>query len=114
MDDEQESTPFLIIVRFDKDSDIRSRVIQSGPLVTAAIKELGPFQTVSVSYDGSMVAFMVSSALSAEQIYRHLQAPRSGRGSGLGMVDEVAVLPLDRGWVVNMSKVRDWLGKHAV
>lgn len=59
MTDEESYIPYLVLVRFDKDDgDLRTRVTESAPALKEVLSEIGTFQSVEMSYDGSMVAYL--------------------------------------------------------
>lgn len=113
MTGEDSYIPYLILVRFDKDGgDLRARVIESAPALKEVLSEIGTFQSVEMSYDGSMVAYLVAANPRFENPLRvqlHLQSPRSRRSSPLIPHDKILVVSLETGSASGLERVTSWL-----
>ncbi len=105
--------PYLVLVRFDKDGDdLRRRLTESVPVLKDALADIGKVQFVEMSYDGSMVAFLVAANPRFEsvlQVQSHLQSPRSGRSSALVDHDKVLVVSLETGTASRLERTTSWL-----
>ena len=105
---------YLVLVRFDKGDDLRDRVEESHPILHDALKEIGNVEPVTLSYDGSIAAYLLSapSDLQPWHVTEQLQSPRSKRGSPLKTLDKVLVLSIGLGVAHRMERVNDWLRNH--
>ena len=105
--------PYLVLVRFDKDGgDLRKRLAESVPVLKDALAEMGKVQFVEMSYDGSMVAFLVAANPRFQdvlQIQSHLQSSRSGRSSALVALDKVLVVSIETGTASRLERTTSWL-----
>ena len=105
--------PYLVLVRFDKDGgDLKRRLAESVPVLKEALADIGKVQFVEMSYDGSMVAFLVAANPrfgDVLQVQSHLQSPRSGRSSALLVHDKVLVVTLETGAASRMERTTSWL-----
>ena len=105
--------PYLVLVRFDKDGDdLRRRLAESVPVLKEALAEIGMSQFVEMSYDGSMVAFLVAANPRFEnvlQVQSQLQSPRSGRSSALVNHDKVLIVTLETGTASRLERTTSWL-----
>lgn len=105
--------PYLVLVRFDKDGDdLRRRLTESVPVLKDALADIGKVQFVEMSYEGSMVAFLVAANPRFEsvlQVQSHLQSPRSGRSSALVDHDKVLVVSLETGTASRLERTTSWL-----
>jgi hypothetical protein len=111
--DDEVFIPYLVLVRFDKDGgDLKKRLAESVPVLKEALAAIGKVQFVEMSYDGSMVAFLVAANPRFEsvlQVQSHLQSPRSGRSSALVTQDKVLVVTLETGTASRMERTTSWL-----
>ena len=105
---------YLVLVRFDKGDDLRDRISESLAALQDALKEIGEIEPVTSSYDGSAVAYLLSTApdFQAWQVTEQLQAPKSRRGSPLKTLDKVLVISIGVGIAHRMERVNDWLQAH--
>jgi|SRR5580698_4705973 hypothetical protein len=105
--------PYLVLVRFDKDgNDLRHRLAESVPILKEGLSDIGKVQFVEMSYDGSMVAFLVAANPRFEnvlQVQSHLQSPHSGRSSALINHDRVLVVSLETGTASRLERTTSWL-----
>ena len=112
-DSEEGYIPYLVLVRFDKDGgDLKKRLAESVPVLKDALAEIGKVQFVEMSYDGSMVAFLVAANprfRDVLQIQSHLQSPQSGRSSALVIHDKVLVVSIETGAASRMERTTSWL-----
>ena len=110
---DEEFIPYLILVRFDKDGeDLKKRLAESVPILKESLADLGKVQFVEMSYDGSMVAFLVAANPRFEdvlQVRLHLESPRSGRFSALVVHDKVLIVTLETGTASRMERTTSWL-----
>jgi hypothetical protein len=106
--------PYLVLVCFDRGTDLRDRIEESLPLLLEALKEIGDVQPAMSSYDGSAVSYLVSASPTTQprQVLEQLQSPKSRRGSPLKTHDRVLVISLELGLAQRMERVTDWLSKH--
>ena len=111
--DDEVFIPYLVLVRFDKDGgDLKKRLAESVPVLKEALAAIGKVQFVEMSYDGSMVAFLVAANPRFEsvlQVQAHLQSPRSGRSSALVTHDKILVVTLETGTASRMERTTSWL-----
>jgi hypothetical protein len=111
--DDEVFIPYLVLVRFDKDGgDLKKRLAESVPVLKEALAAIGKVQFVEMSYDGSMVAFLVAANPRFEsvlQVQSHLQSPRSGRSSALVTHDKILVVSLETGTASRMERTTSWL-----
>jgi hypothetical protein len=112
--DDEAFIPYLVLVRFDKDrGDLKKRLAESVPVLKEALADMGKVQFVEMSYDGSMVAFLVAANPRFEnvlQVQSHLQSPpRSGRSSALLPDDKILVVTLETGTASRMERTTSWL-----
>jgi hypothetical protein len=110
--------PYLVLVRFDKDGDdLRRRLAESVPVLKEGLADIGKVQFVEMSYDGSMVAFLVAANPRFEnvlQVQSHLQSPRSGRSSALVNHDKVLVVSLETGTASRLERTTSWLREFEI
>jgi hypothetical protein len=105
---------YLVLVRFDKGDDLRDRVSESLTALQEVLQEIGDLTPIMSSYDGSAVAYMLSTApdLQPWQITEQLQAPKSRRSSPLKTLDKVLVISIGLGIAQRMDHINDWLRLH--
>jgi hypothetical protein len=105
--------PYLVLVRFDKDGDdLKRRLAESVPALKEGLADIGKVQFVEMSYDGSMVAYLVAANPTFKnvlQVQTHLQSPRSGRSSALVNQDKVLVVSLETGTASRLERTTSWL-----
>lgn len=110
---EEEFIPYLVLVRFDKDGgELKARLAESVPVLKETLAEVGSVQFVEMSYDGSMVAFLVAANPRFEnplQVQGHLQSPRSHRPSALIVHDKVLVASIEWGTASRLERTTSWL-----
>lgn len=110
---DDEFIPYLVLVRFDKDGDdLKKRLAESVPILKDSLADMGKVQFVEMSYDGSMVAFLVAAHPRFEnvlQVQSHLQSPRRGGSSALVVHDKVLVVTLETGTASRMERTTSWL-----
>lgn len=113
MTDEVSYIPYLVLVRFDKDDgDLKARVTESAPALKDVLGEIGTVQSVEMSYDGSMVAYLVAANprfSDSLQVQSHLQSPRSRRSSPLIVHDKILVVSIEMGSASRLERVTSWL-----
>jgi hypothetical protein len=111
--DDEAFIPYLVLVRFDKDGgDLKKRLAESVPVLKEALADMGKVQFVEMSYDGSMVAFLLAANPRFEsvlQVQSHLQPPRSGGSSALVTQDKILVVTLETGTASRMERTTGWL-----
>ena len=111
--DDEVFIPYLVLVRFDKDGgDLKKRLAESVPVLKEELATIGKVQFVEMSYDGSMVAFLVAANPrfdSVLQVQSHLQSPRSGGSSALVAHDKILVVTLETGTASRMERTTSWL-----
>jgi hypothetical protein len=105
--------PYLVLVRFDKDGDdLKRRLAESVPALKEGLADIGKVQFVEMSYDGSMVAYLVAANPRFEsvlQVQSHLQLPQSGRSPALVNQDKVLVVSLETGTASRLERTTSWL-----
>ena len=108
--------PYFILVRFDKDADMRDRLEESLPLLRSALAECGNVEPVTSSYDGSAVTFLLEARadLQPGQILSQLESPKSHRPSPLKLHDKVLILAIECAVASKLERAADWLGDHGV
>ena len=116
--EEEEFIPYLVLVRFDKgDTGSAARIAESLPPLLATLEEMGRVQRVEMSYDGSLVAFLVAADTRFEntlQVMSHIQSPRSRKSSGLVGHDKVLVLEVHMGSASRLERVTGWLNEFGM
>jgi hypothetical protein len=108
--------PYFVLVRFDKDADLRDRLEDSLPLLRSALAECGSVEPVTSSYDGSAVAFLLEARANLQpgQILSQLQSPASRKPSPLKLHDKVLVLAIECGAASKLERATEWLGERGV
>lgn len=108
--------PYFILVRFDKDADLRDRLEDSLPLLRSALAECGAVEPVTSSYDGSAVTFLLEARadLQPQQIVSQLESPKSRKPSPLKTHDKVIVLALECGATLRLERADEWLRDRGV
>jgi hypothetical protein len=116
MSEDEEFIPYLVLICFDRGTDLRDRIEESLPLLQEALKELGNVQPALSSYDGSAVSYLISTsaAVQPEQILERLKAPKAHRGSPLKTHDRVLVISVGPGLAQRMERVTDWLTEYGL
>jgi hypothetical protein len=116
MSDGEDFIPYLVLVCFDRGTDLRDRIEESLPLLLEVLKEIGNVQPAMSSYDGSVVSYLVSTsaAIQPERILEQLKAPKSRRGSPLKTHDRVLVISVGPGLAQRMERVTAWLSEHGL
>lgn len=116
MSEDEDFIPYLVLVCFDRGTDLRDRIEESLPLLLEALKEIGNVQPVLTSYDGSAVSYLVSTSATVQPsgVLEHLKSPKSRRGSPLKTHDKVLVISVGPGLVHRMERVTDWLSEHGL
>jgi hypothetical protein len=113
MSDEESYIPYLVLVRFDKDGgDLKARVMQSAPVLKDVLSEIGKVQTVEMSYDGSMVVYLVAADprfTDPLHVKSHLHSSSSRRSSPLIAHDKVLVVSIELGSASRLERVTSWL-----
>ena len=108
MSAEEGFIPYLVVVRFDKDGDdLRIRLAESVPVLKDALADIGKVQFVEMSYDGSMVVFLVAASprfANVLAVQSHMQSPRSGRSSALVADDKILVVTLETGTASRLER----------
>src|SRR5579863_533138 len=106
--------PYLVLVCFDRGTDLRDRIEESLPLLQGALKEIGTVQPAMSSYDVSVVSYFVSNSAAVQpwQVIEQLQSPRLRRVSPLKTHDRVLVISVELGLAHRMERVTDWLTEH--
>ena len=111
--DDEGFIPYLVLVRFDKDGgDLKKRLAESVPVLKDALADMGKVQFVEMSYDGSMVAFLVAANPRFEnvlQVQSQLQSSRAGRTPALVTNDKILVVTLETGAASRMERTSSWL-----
>ena len=111
--DDEGFIPYLVLVRFDKDGgDLKKRLAESVPVLKDALADMGKVQFVEMSYDGSMVAFLVAANPRFEnvlQVQSQLQSSSAGRTPALVINDKILVVTLETGTASRMERTSSWL-----
>lgn len=108
--------PYLVLLCFDRGTDLRDRIEESLPLLLEALKEIGHVQPAMSSYDGSVVSYLVSTsaAVQPERILEQLKSPKPRRGAPLKTHDRVLVMSVGPGLAQRMERVAEWLGEYGL
>jgi hypothetical protein len=110
---QEDFIPYLVLVRFDKDGgDLKLRLAESVPVFKEVLAEMGMVQSVEMSYDGSMVVFLVAAQPRFEntlQVQLHLQSPRSRKSSPLIGHDKILVVSIEMGSASRLERTTSWL-----
>ena len=116
MSEDEEFIPYLVLVCFDRGTDLRDRIEESLPLLLEALKDIGDVQPAMSSYDGSAVSYLVSTSadVQPERVLEQLKSPRSRRGSPLKTHDRVLVISVGPGLGQRLERVTDWLSEHGL
>jgi hypothetical protein len=116
MSADEDFIPYLVLVSFDRGTDLRDRIEESLPLLLKALQEIGKVQPAMSSYDGSAVSYFVSTsaAVQPRHVLEQLQSPKSRRGAPLKTHDKVLVISVELGLAHRMERVTDWLTEHGL
>ncbi|HWZ63908.1 MAG TPA: hypothetical protein VNX02_12875 [Steroidobacteraceae bacterium] len=116
MTEDEEFIPYLVLVCFDRGTDLRDRIEESLPLLLEALKDIGKVQPAMSSYDGSVVGYLVSTsaAVQPERILEQLKTPKSRRAAPLKTHDRVLVVSIGPGLAQRMERVTDWLSEYGL
>jgi hypothetical protein len=108
--------PYLVLIRFDKDQDLRDRLEESLPLIRGALAEIGSVEPVMSSYDGSAVVYLLAARpeFQPRQILVQLESPKSRGPSPLKTHDKVLIVAFECGVASRLDRVTDWLREHDV
>ena len=114
--DDEEFIPYLVLVCFDRGTDLRDRLEESLPLLTEALKQIGDVQPAMSSYDGSVVSYLVSTSADVQpaRVLEQLKVAKAHRGSPLKTHDKVLVISLGPGLAQRMESVTDWLSEYGL
>lgn len=116
MSADEDFIPYLVLVSFDRGTDLRDRIEESLPLLLKALQEIGNVQPAMSSYDGSAVSYFVSTsaAVQPRHVLEQLQSPKSRRAAPLKTHDKVLVISVELGLAQRMERVTDWLTEHGL
>ena len=116
MSEDEEFIPYLVLVCFDRGTDLRDRIEESLPLLLEALKEIGNVQPAMSSYDGSAVSYLLSTAATVqpEQVLERLKSPKGQRDSPLKTHDRVLVISIGPGLAQRMERVSAWLSEYGL
>ncbi|HLY52822.1 MAG TPA: hypothetical protein VKQ31_07435 [Steroidobacteraceae bacterium] len=116
MSEDEDFIPYLVVICFDRGTDLRDRIEESLPLLQEALREIGSVQPAMSSYDGSVVSYLVaaSAAIQPAQILEQLKSPKPRRGSPLKTHDRVLVISVGPGLAQRMERVTDWLSEYGL
>jgi hypothetical protein len=103
--------PYLVLVRLDKGEDLRDRLHESLSLLQESLKELGELEPAISSYDGSVVAYLLSTqpSIQPQDVLAQLQSPKSRRASPLKTHDKVLIVSIELGLASRLERVSEWL-----
>src|SRR5438094_91619 len=108
MTGEESYIPYLVMVRFDKDDgEIKARIAESAPVLRDVLGQIGSVQAVEMSYDGSMMAFLVAASPKFEntlQVHTFLQ-----KSSAMITHDKILVVAISMGSASRLERVTSWL-----
>src|SRR5438876_2445254 len=109
MSEDEDFIPYLVLVCFDRGTDLRDRIEESLPLLLEALKEIGNVQPAMSSYDGSAVSYLVSTSAAVQpwQVLEQLRLRRPGRGSRLRLHARWLVTSLGPGPARGRDRVPD-------
>ena len=116
MNEDEDFIPYLVLVCFDRGTDLRDRIEESLPLLLEALKEIGNVQPAMSSYDGSTVSYLISTSATVQpgRVLEQLKSPKSRRDSPLKTHDRVLVISVGPGLAQRLERVTDWLGEHGL
>ena len=116
MSEDEDFIPYLVVICFDRGTDLRDRIEESLPLLQEALREIGSVQPAMSSYDGSVVSYLVaaSAAIQPAQILEQLKSSKPRRGSPLKTHDRVLVISVGPGLAQRMERVTDWLSEYGL
>jgi hypothetical protein len=116
MSDDEEFIAYLVLVCFDRGTDLRDRIEESLPLLLEALKEIGKVQPATASYDGSAVAYLLATPANVqpERVLEQLKSPSSRRVSPLKTHDKVLVVSIGPGLAQRLERVTDWLSEYGL
>ena len=116
MSEDEDFIAYLVLVCFDRGTDLRDRIEESLPLLLEALKDIGDVQPAMSSYDGSAVSYLVSTSadVQPERVLEQLKSPRSRRGSPLKTHDRVLVISVGPGLAQRMERVTEWLSEYGL
>ena len=116
MSEDEEFIPYMVLVCFDRGTDLRDRIEESLPPLLEALKEIGNVQPALSSYDGSAVSYLVSTSASIQpgQVLEQLKSPKSRRAAPLKTHDRVLVISVGPGVAQRMERVTAWLSEHGL
>jgi hypothetical protein len=115
-DEGEDFIAYLIMIGFDRGTDLRDRIEESLPLLQESLKDIGKVQPAMSSYDGSVVSYLVaaSAAVQPEQILEQLRSAKPRRGSPLRTHDRVLVISVGPGLAQRIERVTDWLSEYGL
>ncbi|HUI60173.1 MAG TPA: hypothetical protein VLX90_08115 [Steroidobacteraceae bacterium] len=116
MSEDEEFIPYLVLLCFDRGTDLRDRIEESLPLLLETLTEIGNVQPAMSSYDGSVVSYLVSTPATVQpgQVLEQLKSAKSRRASPLKTHDRVLVISVGPGLAQRMERVTDWLSEYGL
>lgn len=116
MSEDEDFIAYLVLVCFDRGTDLRDRIEESLPLLQDALKEIGDVLPTMSSYDGSAVSYLISTsaAVQPERVLEQLKSPKSRRASPLKTHDRVLVISIGPGLAQRMERVTEWLSEYGL
>jgi hypothetical protein len=116
MNEDEDFIPYLVMVCFDRGTDLRDRLEESLPLLQEALKEIGKVQPAMSSYDGSVVSYLLaaSAAVQPEHILERLKSAKPRRAAPLKTHDRVLVVSVGPGLAQRMERVTAWLSEYGL
>jgi hypothetical protein len=106
--------PYIIVVRFDKDENLKDRLRDSLARLQESLRAMGDLLPLLSSYEGSLVAYLLAAHqdYQPDRVLSQLASPKSGRPSGLIVSDRVFIAAIEVGTASKLEHATKWLREY--